>query len=265
MNINRRDFIAGAGAILSTGAVARPIRSLLSPRESDASSPFNPTAADYIQDGLVALWDAIENGGPGVHDPTLNKNTWVEWCGTGWKLDQDRGGFFQDDWFGQTEIRTAYNQNYSSALNALLSQTYTWEMTLGEVYFTPESNTREYFIGTYGRTSSGNFRNIAYYETGTHATGSSDVYPSVYVSPNSCLGIVYRCDVEAGSATYTLKENGCLVSERTKSFPTDYACAYIYTQPFAHKFHCMRIYDRILTPQELAYNESIDRLRFNLP
>ena len=28
-----------------------------------------PTAKDYVQDGLVAMWDGIENAGWGVHDP----------------------------------------------------------------------------------------------------------------------------------------------------------------------------------------------------
>lgn len=35
-----------------------------------------PTAKDYVQDGLVALWDGIENAGWGVHDP--NATTWCD-------------------------------------------------------------------------------------------------------------------------------------------------------------------------------------------
>ena len=30
-----------------------------------------PTARDYVQDGLVAMWDGIENAGWGVHDTTI--------------------------------------------------------------------------------------------------------------------------------------------------------------------------------------------------
>ena len=33
-----------------------------------------PTARDYVQDGLIAMWDGIENAGWGVHDP--NATVW---------------------------------------------------------------------------------------------------------------------------------------------------------------------------------------------
>lgn len=35
-----------------------------------------PTARDYVQDGLVAMWDGIENAGWGVHDP--NATVWTD-------------------------------------------------------------------------------------------------------------------------------------------------------------------------------------------
>lgn len=38
-----------------------------------------PTAADYIQDGLIAMWDGIENVGYGVHDDT--STVWVDLAG----------------------------------------------------------------------------------------------------------------------------------------------------------------------------------------
>ena len=30
------------------------------------------TSASYVQDGLIAQWDGIDNAGTGVHDPTTN-------------------------------------------------------------------------------------------------------------------------------------------------------------------------------------------------
>ena len=32
-----------------------------------------PTTANYVQDGLIACWDGIENADPGVHDPSATK------------------------------------------------------------------------------------------------------------------------------------------------------------------------------------------------
>lgn len=39
-----------------------------------------PTAKSYVQDGLVAMWDGIENAGFGVHD--ANATTWKDLVGT---------------------------------------------------------------------------------------------------------------------------------------------------------------------------------------
>ena len=38
-----------------------------------------PTARDYVQDGLIAMWDGIENAGWGVHDP--NATVWKDLVG----------------------------------------------------------------------------------------------------------------------------------------------------------------------------------------
>ena len=38
-----------------------------------------PTARDYVQDGLIAMWDGIENAGWGVHDSSAT--TWKDLVG----------------------------------------------------------------------------------------------------------------------------------------------------------------------------------------
>ena len=37
------------------------------------------SARDYVQDGLIAMWDGIENAGWGIHDP--NATTWIDLIG----------------------------------------------------------------------------------------------------------------------------------------------------------------------------------------
>jgi hypothetical protein len=39
-----------------------------------------PTARDYVQDGLIAMWDGIENAGWGTHDP--NATEWKDLMGS---------------------------------------------------------------------------------------------------------------------------------------------------------------------------------------
>lgn len=64
---------------------AAPVRSSLSTREiATTAAQTIPTAKDYIQDGLIAMWDGIENAGEGVHDE--NATNWVDLTGNGLDL-----------------------------------------------------------------------------------------------------------------------------------------------------------------------------------
>lgn len=47
------------------------------------------SAKDYIQDGLVAMWDGIENAGWGVHDP--NATVWKDFTGNGYDMTINAG------------------------------------------------------------------------------------------------------------------------------------------------------------------------------
>ena len=51
------------------------------------------SAKDYVQDGLIAMWDGIENAGWGVHD--ANATMWKDLTGKGsdWKLNPNEGKF----------------------------------------------------------------------------------------------------------------------------------------------------------------------------
>ena len=42
-------------------------------------APSGPTARDYVQNGLIAMWDGIENSGWGVHDASAT--TWKDLAG----------------------------------------------------------------------------------------------------------------------------------------------------------------------------------------
>ena len=55
------------------------------------SMPPGYTAADYVQDGLIAMWDGIENAGFGVHDP--NATTWKDLSPSGFDLTNQQRAF----------------------------------------------------------------------------------------------------------------------------------------------------------------------------
>jgi len=57
-------------------AIAKPQRSILGADGTEYTVSAAPSAADYIQDGLILMWDGIENAGVGIHDP--DASVWVD-------------------------------------------------------------------------------------------------------------------------------------------------------------------------------------------
>lgn len=84
--MNRREFIGGITASVPFIGNSAPIRSILgariSPLNESIPIPDNPTVSNYVEEGLLGMWDGIENDGLGIHNPTLS----------GWK-DLSRNGF----------------------------------------------------------------------------------------------------------------------------------------------------------------------------
>lgn len=84
----RRDFVrglSGLGAIIATGqAPAAIVRSMVAVRGAMFSGGAKLSAKSYVQDGLVAMWDGIENAGWGVHDAAAT--TWADLTGNGYNL-----------------------------------------------------------------------------------------------------------------------------------------------------------------------------------
>ena len=73
----KRDILVLLVVLMVAEISAVPIKSNIASREiSTITSASMPTAADYIQDGLIAMWDGIENAGYGIHDDSATK--WID-------------------------------------------------------------------------------------------------------------------------------------------------------------------------------------------
>ena len=71
---------AGLAAIIAAGkAPAAFIKSMCAARNALLSGGAKLSAKSYVQDGLVAMWDGIENAGWGVHDASAT--TWTDLIG----------------------------------------------------------------------------------------------------------------------------------------------------------------------------------------
>ena len=105
------------------------------------------TSASYVQDGLVAQWDAIDNTGIGVHDPS--STIWKDLTGNGRDLTLMSGGSWTNG--------TALNVAGAAAKGAAPAPAYKtievlYKMKSGNIVFYSGIDNKHYvlFTGTKG-------------------------------------------------------------------------------------------------------------------
>ena len=229
---------------------------VLGPDVSDGESvmrlhnyPKPPSAQDYIQDGLVAMWDGIENAGWGVHNSTAT--TWKDLVGN---HDMTIGGT------GSFMPNAFYSNGVSSAiLPSGISLVYT-EVALN---FMSSSSADCGVLAI----SSGGFRHgIQKLANGNGICGGYSSWGHRY-DP----GVPFTIGVEKKSA---FEQNGIAFNGIMNtgwdygrgglSTLSSYGVSYS-THPFVGYIHAIRAYSRALTAEEIAHNYAIDKERFGLP
>lgn len=204
------------------------------------------TARDYVQDGLIAMWDGIENAGWGVHDP--NATTWKDLV-SGDVTSQSTIASFGDDHIKFSEL-TSYGLRDDC------------DYQTSEVIFQPDDDTQMLaFISMYNRTCIGSM-------TSSVGTG---LYQSVSFGENvagKTIHAVARYDLGSNSA-----ESAFVNGVKTSSFTSGNwsnpisRSLYIggpYSKKFKGKVFAIRIYNRKLTDDEVAANYAVDRARFKI-
>ena len=218
-----------------------------------------PTAKDYVQDGLVAMWDGIENAGLGMHDP--NATTWKDLIGSWGDLEFVGSPAVRDDEILFNSIGGAQSSNaktrpssvtYEIVCNVMSGYlSVLWAGTGGShnygdiVPFGNNSNEAELYIG------------------GDSIKSNASDYP--------VFDYGKRC-----SMTFTLGE-GFLRSFKNGSIAQEYAGnrneakfnslrVGMYSNGYYQPISVCRIgvYERNLHPIEIAANYEIDKARFNL-
>lgn len=210
-----------------------------------------PTARDYMQDGLIAMWDGIENAGCGVHDP--NATTWTEVIG-GKTFDLSSGIEFGDDCARTTSdfsgVRWALTPDKEfQHLTAVFKTSST------EIQFVVLGLKTRQCIGVSGSSfgiglrqaiPANNIVGNRFSISANYATASSQTADSAYVN-----------GVENTNRSYVNYANplsgGLAIGGGYNSMP------------FFGEIFNIRIYSRELTAEEIAANYAIDKARFNLP
>ena len=221
------------------------------------------TALDYVQDGLVAMWDGIENAGFGKHDENLAN--WINLVGSGEPIllqnhfiyTFDKNSLITTDVVG---INTQYK---TVPIIASLLNTSEWTIEFMAVTF--GKNTA--LLRTYPWGSGGMFvieraNNVAYLMatdvigtklftgTGDKASGYMASYVLRYKD-----GMLYRDWRVIGD---DVARYDSIEWIKPQMITTNYSIGQ------NNKYHFIRLYSRALSDEEIAYNYTIDKVRFNI-
>lgn len=219
-----------------------------------------PTAKDYVQDGLVAMWDGIENAGWETHDATAT--VWKDLSGHGYDL----GCFNSYEWLdsavklsgGSRPIYRPHTIIGELGADAHVSIVAEAESNDGVIFGAGQGAGNSAIVFT--RRSNGAFVQIA----NSASAGIKNIVPFdetlFSIAVNYSGGDIAYSEVNGiqknpyyrFGGTYC---NTLCVGDRANDSSV----------PFTGKVYTIRIYSRVLTAEEIAHNYKIDKARFNLP
>ena len=228
------------------------------------------SAKDYIQDGLVAMWDGIENAGWGKHDE--NATNWVDLVGTcdfyltangGWTnnafvcnglsatnetgitLAQNYQQEAAVDWFASRAYNTYYNLDKVNIRQGLM---FLWEYAMpgggAEAFKVQEtrdySAPPEFHTFSYSALIFGNSKNI----NGGFKNGYLDGVAQSNVRHGNWYSSWYETDYVSYASIGAQVWNDNVDAT------------------FKGKIYCIRVYNRPLTDEEVKHNYEVDKARF---
>ena len=250
-----------------TSLNASPVRSTIGGKSisflnADGTSSY--TAADYVQDGLVAMWDGIENAWWGVHDDNLSD--WISLIGDGKTIPLQGHFVYSFDSNSLVTIGAAgVNTQYQTVpVIADLLNTSEWTVeVMAQCYGTYTALIRTYPWGGGGNFVVERGNNVAYLMatdiagnklfagTGDSTSGYMASYTLRYKD-----NVLYRdwMVVGEGNAMHDTIEWTKPVLKTTN-----------YSIGQNNKYHFIRLYSRALTDAEIVANYVVDKVRFDLP
>ena len=221
------------------------------------------TAKDYVQDGLIAMWDGIENAGFGVHDPnatvwkdlvgefdlTVNINAFFSQYGL-CSYDNSsviKGMSYRDETIPQDKVKTIEicarvdETNKNKPHNS-------WILVLNDELL---HNNTNLCVILRNSPSEGMMRTAI-----SSSPMRRDYLPHHYVVTKD---IGFLDGKELSSIEY---KNNYINQQCFCLFGRDGTTNH---QPGAGMIYRCAIYSRCLAIEEIAHNYAIDKARFNLP
>lgn len=245
------------------------------------------TAKDYVQDGLVAMWDGIENAGWGIHDP--NATMWKDLVGGNdltlieSRTAENVGHWTDKSYFSPLKAKGTngnifvrhgeISQAFVDCANSARLTAEVCYKTLDEYSNNPgffrayESSPLQEVILVWAYQFS--FRGVAWNDNATRGvlnltkgkfSSSSyrsyglDSYAEAY---NSASGISQAKTAVTSSSSPSMSTDGYVL--------INCVTGDIHPDSLQGDMYCTRLYNRLLSDAEIAANYAIDKARFDLP
>lgn len=252
----RQATILVVSSILTAiAAFAKPTRSAIAAKgEPGRGGTPTYSAKDYVQDGLIALWDGIENVGWGMHD--AQTTVWKDLSGNENDLTLMNGAHFD----ANSLVTAARN-----SVSALLSTTLPYATIEVCAFFDASRNSSA--LVCFGnsvnnsRMMSCSPNKIQGLNGNAVITVSTSEAARTWAAtyPSSSSAIQY---IDGQLATGSVGNNSW--SNRTGNFGLSGSSNYA-SYNFVGNYYSVRLYSRPLTAEEIVHNYAVDKARFNLP
>ena len=214
----------------------------------------------YVQDGLVAFWDGVENAGAGAsHDASAS--TWKDLVGgkefslTGVTVNADRMTF------AGTQSSYGTLSEADTAATFELAKTGTVEIVYAS------SSSADYQVLLQSSTASGIAYGIYAKTTLIVCNASASCFSLTSGLATNCVAVRYASAKPSsaranGKALATASASNWSGADKKTTIGTRTSKA---NYPFPGSIYAIRLYSRPLTDDEIDANQSLDRLRLAHP
>lgn len=232
-----------------------------------------PSAEHYVQDGLIAMWDGIENAGWGVSDP--DASVWRNLVtGSGVDIQKAYGGAFTDAGLVfPTSYGKALETGFTPPQGPLTIQ-FTGTVTSastggclwGFQWLGPAGTMHECFVAVNARAQL-----LRYIVNSAGTSANNNAYDVGRTTPLGAWMVSVTAGDPTGTPYWSIYLDGTLVNN--SRLPQGWMAlrpflignrAFV-NSPFRGVVHCIRMYSRVLTADEIKHNGDLDRRRFKLP
>ena len=221
-------------------------------------------AKSYVRDGLVAMWDGIENAGWGVHD--ANATTWKDLTDNGYDLPLSTTTL--EVLSDGIRRNTTGSQSTLSKVGWVNTPSRTLEMCVtapssisagSQVLLATTTVGTGTGVPCLVKKGSGHFEWSHQWNNSKiiFTSNSTITLSSSYNDGNTARGYV-NGEVQEANGTDSWGFTANTISVLGDPRGGNYA-------PFGYVAHNVRIYSRALTADEIAQNYAVDKARFNLP